>query len=309
MVNKKHPHFKVIPNILFCFCCLILLNSCHKDDYKITTIPFSIIKNRMLIKAVVNGTDTLNFIFDTGCEKANLDSAYIVKRKIKPYSFSKIFCPHGEIINPIVKCVLTVNNLSYNLDTCYTLSTNKLSEQSGIKINGVIGRDLYKNYILKIDFVNRLLVLYKKEYVVNQNDYDCLNLYNSASIYAKAILQNEKIIEGQFLIDSGSGSDISLYFPKKDSTDVKLLIGEYSEKKLSDLCGNKKKGYMGQIKSIKIGNFNIDSVKGKLTFANNSNYSGLIGFLLLRKFDIIIDIKKSKLYLKPNHYCPTKFVI
>ena len=64
-----------------------------------------------------------------------------------------------------------------------------------------------------------------------------------------------------------------------------------------------KKYYKGSISSILIGNYKKKSVPTSIKVStegtlNPSQYAGLIGVKILKDFDIVIDNKDSKLYLK-----------
>jgi len=287
--------------IIFAF-----FDSCkNKPESIFVTIPFKIIKNQMVIKVVTNESDTSNFIFDIPNENAHLDTVFAHKMGIMPYSELRVRCSNGERILPISKSLFGINNLQLFTDTVILTSLQYASKILGIKINGIIGRDIFKNRIMKIDFVNNTIKIFNLNAEPDNKGYQVFSSSRGTAIIAESTLQNGIVLWGKYILDSGSNIDLTLSPIQMDSTIIKQYIGNYKISYLKDACGSRKKAYDGKISSLKIGKTVIDSPNTLISTTDkgvlaHNDYIGFIGLPVLQYFDIIIDDIHSKIYLKVN---------
>jgi hypothetical protein len=280
--------------------------SCKKKPESIfAAIPFKIIKHQMVISVITNESDTSNFIFDTGNENAHLDSVLANKMGIFPYSEIYVRCSNSERVLPITRCLFKINNLERYTDTVILFSSKYASKILGIKINGIIGRDIFKNRIIKIDFINYTIKIFNLNAEPDIKDYQVFSSTRGPAIIAESKLQNGITLKGRYILDSGSNIDLTLAPFYLDSTAIKSYIGKYKSSYFKDPCGNRTKEYEGKLSSFMIGDFTIDSPVVSLSPSEkgvlaHNDYAGLVGLPTLQYFDIIIDDIHSKIYLKLN---------
>ncbi|MGJ8685002.1 MAG: PDZ domain-containing protein [Nonlabens sp.] len=278
------------------------------------TVSFQSSANLIIIPAFVNGTQ-LNFIVDTGSARSliydikGIDSLTIKKGRVLTYGglgsdnyFEAYYSPSNQLrigehlVSDNAEILIMVNeNFS---------DTNRL----GIEINGVIGADLFKNLIVEIDYISEKMHFYRHTKKLprrlrNANFQNFEKINNKP--YIKAIVGNDgSQIETSLLVDSGSSDalllrsiDSTLFnFPKKGFRDylgyglAGELFGRRSKvDRLSILDFDLKRSTVS---------FPDDSEKHSSSFNDNAN--GSIGGETLRRFDVILDYKNSRLSLYPN---------
>jgi len=184
-------------------------------------------------------------------------------------------------------------------------------------IQGILGASFFSNGILKIDYKKELLTLYPYNHKISLKGYQevGVNFHGHKPIIETQIRINNQdtSINANILMDTGSS--IPLLFLENIDTKFKLpnktVIGQIGTGIGGDLMG-----YIGLVDKIEMGNFsfkgqiskfqNLDSTAQKTI---NKTRDGIIGNDVLRKFTIIIDNFKKKLYFKPNkeYYKPIKY--
>jgi hypothetical protein len=296
----------------------MIMISCTKDSNStFLTIPFKIIDGKMIIKVIINETDTSNFMFDNATEITILDSIYYKKIRLKVISQHIVFCPSNEKKLPVARCFIRVGTLKLDTTNAILSSLKYYNRIQGLKINGIIGRDILRKRIIKIDFIKSNIIIFNPNYIPNLKGYNDLTSFRGPSILAEAVLQNGKCLTGKFILDSGCPEDIELPINPSDTTLVESYIGKNKTGYLRDVCGARTKSYEGNLHTFKISNSIFDtpkvimaitesgvlSYKGKEYIKNDeilkwTAYMGLIGLPILKNFDIIIDDVHSKIYLK-----------
>jgi len=280
-------------------------------------LPFKFISNLIIVEAEINDTK-LNLIFDTGVKQTVLINLKLTDsinlKNLKTRMFSGIG-KEKTIIEGLSSRHNKIN-LSYkiqNTDARLYIITGvefHFSETIGFNINGFIGGELIKDYLVKIDYKHHKLIFYKPALF----DYKKLKRYyrypleiinDKPYVYAK--IQNRKNAgvskSSKFLIDTGNSDSVWLFNYKKNEMPKE-------QKTVRDYFGL---GFSGAIegKRTKIYKFIFDKkykfkqvylgLPDSIYFAhiiNKNPFDGLIGNEILRRFYVLFDFKNKTLYLK-----------
>ena len=286
-------------NSIICFGCG------SKEDSLICRLQFDIYKNQIIIKLRVNSSDTLNFIFDTGNENAHLDSATAAKLNLKTTRYQEIHCSGGESLIPVVLCNYKIGNLKIkNIET----TTGQLNNYSRIMkrhIDGIIGQDIMKDHIIRLNFDSKVFEILDKNFKYNGDGEAHKIISRGPTIFATVILQNGQIINGEFIVDSGSNSSVTLNSSYTDTSKLKELIGEYKIYNSYDMCGNAQVEYEGKAKNLWIGTEQTNMIpvtlsNVKIGVLADKKYAGLIGTPVLKCFNVILDGRNNFMYHEPN---------
>jgi len=278
-------------------------------------VPFKLVNNMMVIKAKVNGKE-LSFLVDTGVKKTVLFNVQVsdslLLKNIETLklrglgegnsinaisSNGNLFSCNG-IINPSLSLFMITDNLF------------DLSAKMGIDIHGIIGGDLFDDFVVKINYASQKLTFYDPSTYKYAKCKACesfpLDFYGSKP-YIDVYVTNQAGTEHKvkLLIDSGGGdslwlfpySDPNIYVPEKNFDD-------YLGKGLSgDIFGKRAK-----LKEIRIGSFLIfdanvsypDSTS-MLTMHQNKERNGTLGAGILKRFHVIMDYPGRRITLKKNN--------
>ncbi len=279
-------------------------------------IPFELINNLIILDVEINQVP-LKLIFDTGVKQTILinlkptDSLHFrnleqtafsgvgnEKTYISGFSSSHNFINlHRQIRNKDAK-IYVITGMDFHF-----------SESIGINVNGFIGGELIKDYIVKIDYKQKKIFFYRHE---NFNRKKLkryrrfpLQIVNDKP-YVQAWLQVQKNMpkrELKFLIDTGNSDDIWVF--AVDSLQISA-----GQKRIDDYFGL---GFSGEIEGqrIKIYRFGLDKkmkfkyaytgLPGRVYFEHiikRNSFDGIIGNEVLRRFFVVFDYRNQEMYLK-----------
>lgn len=280
-----------------------------------TVVPFKLVNNMMVIKAGVNGKE-LSFLVDTGVNKTILFNVQVsdslLLKNVETLtlrglgegnsinaisSYGNLFSCNG-IINPSLSLFMITDNLF------------DLSAKMGIDIHGIIGGDLFDDFVVKINYASRKLIFYDPDTHKYPKCKSCESFpldFNGSKPFIDVYVTNHAGTEHKvkLLIDSGGGDSLWL-FPYSDPNIIvpEKNFDDYLGKGLSgDIYGKRAK-----LKEIRIGSFMIfdanvsypDSTS-MVTMHSNKDRNGTLGAGILKRFHVIMDYPGRRITLKKNN--------
>ncbi|HMN90022.1 MAG TPA: aspartyl protease family protein [Saprospiraceae bacterium] len=277
-------------------------------------IPFEYENNFIIIRVIFNDVFPLKFIFDTGAEHTILTRREITD--LLQINYDRKFPIRGsdlsvELYAYLARGVkLTMNSLVAQNRSILVLEDDyfRFEEFGGINVHGILGADLFRRFIVKIDYRKKIITLYDPEYFSKpsgQFQEMAMELHrNKPYIVAPTQLNRNKTIEGKYLIDTGASISLLLYTNTYKSFE---LPSRYVRSKIGMGLGGYLQGFIGRIERIQLGDFALDGVITNFqeispeidsSFLNKRN--GIIGNQLLNRFVVIIDYIGEKIYLQPD---------
>ena len=289
---------------------------------KSTTIKFKSSSNLIIIPVTINESDTLNFILDTGVRypiitelpfinKLNLN--YLMPVQIKGLGEGIELTAYRSANNTLKLDGLTARNQEVQM----IIDENfQISHILGIPVHGLIGFNLFKDYIVEIDYINEKLTLNKPEYykyrdrkkdIIMPLNFDGNKPYVSTSI----LTDDSTKVPVKLLVDTGASDALWL----SEKSDERI---QYPEKHIEAFIGRGLSGDLfgikGRIEGIWVGPlilpqpivaFPNSEVIEQLMTTNDRN--GTIGAEILRRFYVTMDYRNSRLTLRPNHKFKDEF--
>jgi len=300
--------FKIIIGvIIFSFVsCYTNLNATNLEY----NIPFQLIDDMVVVEVSINGSPPIHFIFDTGTTTTLIDSVSANQSGLISDNTQALLLNNDFIEMPITKAkTIKVGNVVLeNRPVIITQTFENYDRILGIHIHGIIGLDLFGKFTTELNFDNQQIFLgngidtsgYEP---INANIYNEL-FYINATIYAS----DTDSITNKFLFDSADLTAASLAQPFW----TKFNLLEKSSNHYSGINRNSSTivspSYFAQFTGLKISKFYFKGVFLNLTsskkgFFANDSIAGTIGIDVLKRFNIIINLKAQKIYLKPNKKC------
>ena len=285
---------------------------------KFMTLPIELVNNLVIIKVQINGSDTLKFILDTGVKTSILTELFPDQDLNLSYQgYINVLGLGGQ---DTIKAKLSTNNkieidaiegIGFNLLSIVRYNI-KLSPNLGVKVNGLIGYDLLKNFVLRIDYIKQQIIFYSPPYFEKLRRYKKwarvnLNLERYKPYLDLQVKQSAgELFRAKFLLDLGAGHNLALYH----FNDARLRLPEPRWKAfLGTGLGGPLEGYLGRIEFIKIGPYYLNNVITDFPDRDDienilyiSNRQGSIGSGIARRFSMILDYQHKQLYLKKNKY-------
>ncbi|WP_460218027.1 aspartyl protease family protein [Psychroserpens sp. MEBiC05023] len=284
----------------------------RKDNDK---IKFRLINNLIVIPVEINGVE-LSFILDTGVSKpilfniTNTDSLQIK-------NVETIFLRGLGAGSKPIEALRSRNNffkignaININQDI-YVVFDNSInfSNRLGVNVHGIIGYDLFKNFVVEINYISKYIKLHKTESYVYKTCKKCevfnLSLYNNKPYMETEVKVDDKFLPVKLLIDTGSSDALWLFEDKEKG--LEPFDNRYFEDFIGKGLSGNVYGKRAKVKSFKLKGFELNDVNVAFpdsisisTARRIKNRNGSVSGEILKRFNLIVDYKNAKITLKKN---------
>ncbi|MDO6676678.1 aspartyl protease family protein [Tenacibaculum sp. 1_MG-2023] len=280
------------------------------------SIRFQLINNLVVIPLEINGHQ-LSFILDTGVNRTilfNLTS----KDSIGLNNVKKVFIRglgSGEPVEALFSRGnnFRIKNITSSNQGLYVILKDAfdISAKMGTTIHGIIGYDLLKDVIVKINYVNKRIDFYNpKTYglnVCNKCESFPLQFYRNKpyiDVNVQVDTLGTRMLPVKLLIDTG-GSDAVWLFEgtkKELKTPKKFFKDIIGEGFSGTIYGNRSRIQKISIGKFKIGEPTVSFLDSSSTFNARQfkERNGSIGGGILKRFKVWIDYPNKRVVLKKN---------
>lgn len=291
---------------------------------KMVSLRFNLINNLTIIPVIINDSDTLHFILDTGLNTSILTEMSMTDSLSLQYTRRVKLSGLGEG-EPVDALHSTGNHFripgisGYNHDLFVLLQNIfNLSNILGIKVHGLMGYHVFRSLIVEISFQRKQITFHQPDlyqYKPGKRSFTMpLDIQNAKSYITASIVQGDgSVVPVKMLVDLGAshalwldpGSDERIILPDKT---IETFLGTGLRGQIH--------GEIGKIGKLVLGPYELkepvvaypDSLSvGMASRLDNRN--GSIGADVLRRFDIIIDYPNKRLTLTPNRHFREAFKI
>lgn len=287
-------------------------------------IPFDYVNNFIILTLTINGAGPVKMIFDTGAEYTILS-----KKDVTDYigvKYDREFKLIGadlksELIAYLARRVrLEAPGLQLVAprEDILVLAEDyfRFEEYAGVKVHGILSGQIFSRYMFKINYQRHIITLYdRNSYQPEENGFQHVpvELYrNKIYLYTQAAFRSNTSTPVKLLLDTGAAVPL-LLFSNLDtlikppatvvSSNIGMGLGGYLE------------GFVGRVEGLHLGPFYqngivtffqaIDTTRD-LSYLNNRK--GLVGNLLLSRFQVLFDYSGGAIWLKPARNYHNRYV-
>lgn len=289
----------LITTIAFILCCGHLLG-----QQKMTKICYD---GHLYLETKVNGQPS-RLAFDTGAPYTCIDSTYLADSKLQYKNMGR--AKMGGAGNSGASVRIILNELTYFVaDKEYTSKISpviQLKPILGDQADGILGIDNMSGKVIAINYVDELMGFWNQ--LSDTNGYTSIPIrYEDDCIYVpmKIAIRDNNTIEGEALIDLGSGSSITLTSAAASQHGVKEISPQMHYTFLYGGIGGTASGSDFRAQSASVGGFTLNDIT--MDYSDNTEgalsdreYIAIIGNDFWERFDMIIDLNDNHLYLRPN---------
>ena len=282
-------------------------------------VRFQLVNNLIIIPVSVNGTE-LSFILDSGVSSPILfnlsDQDSVQINNVSEIRIKGL--GQGEPIDALssngnVFELKSVVNRSQPLYVVMDRGLN-FSPSLGIPIHGIIGYDLFKDFIVDINYVKKIIKFhdprfYRPKKGRQEESLALTVLKKKAYINGNVYLNERGQVPVKLLLDTGSSDAIWLF----EDEDLGIPDKNYDDFLGIGLSGQVF-GKRTMVNSLSIGGFILKDAKAafpsKESFNNIKNLgdrNGSIGGEMLKRFNIVFDYPNNKIVLRKNKNFNTPF--
>ena len=268
-------------------------------------IPFVKLGNLILVEADVDG-QTGYFILDTGAPYLVLNATYF-----RDYPQTALYAALGvgnqttEIFRTEVDS-LHIRSLGYANVEADVADLSHLENSRGMKILGLLGCNLFKQFVVGIDFIASNLTIYTEDYF---EKFDDPTSYNTIPFDLKNnTMAVQAEINGQpltFVFDTGAEVNV-LDNDLDDAVYEKFIIQNRS--RLAGSVGEEIDVFSGLLLATSVGGLDFFQMQTIMTNLSGIGkvygyaVDGILGYEFMKKAPIFINFPENKIYLSKLKY-------
>ena len=276
------------------------------------TIPFELVNRHVIIQVRVNNSRPLSFVLDTGA-----NAAIVTMAAATELGLSLEGNVTGGGAGPGQQAGRRVRNATWSLvglekfsqPLSLTLPMTLLPSGLGHDVDGIIGGEFIKQFVLALDYQARTITLHDRKTFQYTGKGETLPLDFTSDghpvVKATVTPVGGTPIEQRFMLDIGSGLALALHSPfvaehglLRERSGTIRAIGMAG-------AGGVSIGRLGRVAALQVGSFTINNPITLLSedkggaFANRS-IAGNIGAQIASRFRMIFDYGRSRLFLEPS---------
>ena len=283
---------------------------------KFEKVNFKLINNLIIIPIEVNGAK-LSFILDSGVSKPILfnvsDQDSIQLRNVSEITIRGL--GDGDPIKALSSKdnffkLEEIRNFNQLLYVVLDKDMN-FSPTLGIPIHGIIGYDLFRDFVVEINYGSEYIKFHDPEFYKEKENKKSQKLplfirRNKAYIEGNIGLNTAKDVPVKLLIDTGSSDAVWLFKDEEKGLGI-------PEQNYQDFLGQGLNGSIygkrTKVNRINLGEFALKDAKAAFpdmeTFSSSvviGNRNGSIGGAILKRFNIIFNYPAKEITLKKNSH-------
>lgn len=281
-------------------------------ERKKTVIPFENLNNLVIIPVQINGALPSRFILDSGValtiltEKAVCDILRIPCER-------RISLPVIGTRDSVIGCIASrvrldlpgVRSMGQNMVVLEEDYLN-LTSFLGQNVQGIIGYDVFKHFVVRVDYINKVITLIRPDRFRPPRTFDKIPIQiigNRPYVQVTQFMEDQSPDSISLLLDLGASHAVMLEIDSSQSVNIpspriETVVGRG--------LGGDISGYLSRMKGLQLGSFRLNDVIYSFSDAydeeeaNRLYRQGALGGEILSRFHLIIDYTENTLYLKRN---------
>ena len=282
-------------------------------------------RNLIVVTARLNGQGPYNFLLDTGVGMSMLTDPALAEQlhlthgqdygirgvggessALRAYEAPGVRVELRGLVAPSMTWLVLSNDV---LD---------LSGFAGMRIDGILGGELFKSLVVSIEPQQSSMTLYDPTYFKTPKGKHWTSLplrIDHDKAYVTAEVEQEQTATAsaeplplQLVLDTGAGHALSL----ETTADRRLQVpAAHLRTDLGRGLSGLVSGYLGRVAFVKLGAYRLPQVltsfpdsmqvHQRLSTTERAARQGNLGYEMLKRFDLIIDYPHQRLLLRPTH--------
>lgn len=269
-------------------------------------IPLDIDNSIIRMEVRVNNSKPLKFIFDTGASISAISSQGAAELGLKTQGRFHGNATGGKIQGSTTKGVslkaqgAEISNL--------LIASFPFNIPPGFEFDGIIGCDFIKQFVVEIDYQNKIMNLYSPRTYSYSGRGEVIPLLLAAGrtplVSTKIILEGHAPVEARLEVDTGADGTFVINSPlvKRQRLAEAILKTAQSN---NNGAGGEQTLAVGRVKAVQLGRLVFDNPPVGLSHdtegagASEEN-DGVIGGEIFRRFKVILDYSRKQMILEPN---------
>ncbi len=263
---------------------------------KESTFSFTLQKGMIFVPLRLNGSRVLSFVLDTGSTRMLVDRALAITLGLKASGTGSIQGAGAgripiEFVDDVGIGVPGMKSAGYQFSTA---DLQTLQASLGTRVDGILGYEFFRRFVVTIDYESRTLTLTLPEAFHSKGSAQeiPIELKNKwAFVKADLVLPGPVRVQDNFLIDTGSSDAIDHPIVMKVQSRVSTTSGVG--------LGSPVQGATARATSFQLGRYVLADPIVSCCGATDAS-SRLIGSDMLKFFTISFDYPSSRIFVTPN---------
>jgi PDZ domain/Aspartyl protease len=267
----------------------------------------------IVLQARINNSQPMSFWLDSGSTSPfviGLNKATALGLKLQGHvSGAGAAGPNTYEVSQTSGLTIALARATFARQNAAVMSLGLVEEQFGRPVDGLVGLDLFLKYVVEIDYAAKQLTLFDPQSYVYSGTGESVSLtlrHGHFFVPAKIEIQDRGELVGQFVVDTGGcmmTAIVTAPFAQRNKLPFpaqKTIL----DRSISGL-GGETRLLIARASHFKIGSsvlpapiIYISQDKGGALAS--SEYEGLIGTEILRRFKVIFDYPRRRLILERN---------
>lgn len=305
--------------IAFIILSLLALNFTfgYSKNKKIASFPFEMLGSYVVIDVRINHSSSLKLILDSGIKNTLITELFDEDNLELNYTDTVDMQGLGDEYQLKAlrskENVVKIGKLQLKKSIIYFLPHDafNLSMIVGQKINGILGSDIFKNYVVDINYGMMRINVFSPENYEAPAKYEWLPMeiagQNKMFIHVNVKEENaEDYKKVKVLLDTGAETSAWFQTVREDQVKVseKHIYGVIGEGLNGEILGN-----FSRLKELCMGSYCIPnpivafpdsaSIMDAVQLAGRD---GSVGSQILKRFNMIFDYQNKRFYFVKNHF-------
>jgi len=269
-----------------------------------TAVPFELLNNHIYLEVKLNGKGPFRMLCDTG--GANIITPTLARElnlKSEGAFEGRGVGEKSEDVGVVKMQSLTVGDATLANQVFAVFSMETFSEVEGVHINGLIGYEVFRRFVAKVDYEHHVITLTLPSAFTYKGQGTVVPFQFNAHIpQVDGALDG---IEGKFDIDTGSRASLTVMGPFAEKHELAAHYGAKLEAVTGWGVGGAARGLVTRAKVLRLGKVEVHSPVTELSLQKkgafiNPYVAGNVGAGVLKRFNITFDYAHQQLIFEPN---------
>ena len=290
----------------------LVLSACPAVAQPPRTIPFESYGDAIWLQARVAGSRPLHFLLDSGASACGLDRSVADELKLRirtelDWTGAGNKPAH---VYPLPRAEVELGGVALGRLGCYAMTLDDVSREVGAPVDGVIGYELLRRYVVRIEYDSHTLTLYEPKEFRYTGAGSVLPVKFAGrvpSVKLRFGMPGLGVLEGTFLVDTGGGAmAFATPFIRKHGL---LAAARALTPRLipatEEGFGSPVDFEVGRVEWVEIAGHRLklplaDYVRAEGGLFAWNGIAGTLGGELLRRFSVTLDYPHGRIILEPG---------
>jgi hypothetical protein len=273
----------------------------------VATIPFHLNGTAIVLPVQIEHSDTLWFVLDTGAASGSVNLPRAEQLGLGFGGRSTAEGAAGAVESRQLKAYdVRLGSITLHTEHGSAFPYVGLAPRMGHIMDGIVGSELFRRYVVEVDYAHSTLRLYEPSDFHYQGTGERLPLtytFNLPYIHAAIDLSDGRKLEGRFVIDTGSSQAVILLPVFAEQESVAATVSK-TVALTGQAIGGQTPSRTGRLAALELGSLKLSrplvsiSSGGPAHFAVEGS-AGNVGGAVLKKFRCTFDYSRNEMILEP----------